>query len=133
VRLVLIDSSALIEFLRARSSPARLLVRDALLAEEAFITDAVILEVLAGARLDDVADTRRLLSACDYLGTWPRDDWEGAAAIYRRCRQEGFTPGSRIDCLITAVALRNAVPVLHHDADFDGIAACTGLEVVSGL
>ncbi len=131
--MVLVDSSALIEFLRARSSPARSLVRDALLAEEAFITDAVILEVLAGATLDDVADTRRLLYTCDYLGTWPRDDWEEAAAIYRRCRQQGFTPGSRIDCLITAVALRNAVPVLHHDADFDGIAACTGLEVVSGL
>ncbi len=56
------------------------------------ITDAVILEVLAGARLDDVADTRRLLYGCDYLGTWPRDDWEEAAAIFRRCRQQGFTP-----------------------------------------
>ena len=131
--MVLVDSSALIEFLRTRSSPAAAWSRDALLAEEACITDAVILEVLAGARLDDVADTRRLLYGCDYLATWPRDDWEEAAAIYRRCRQQGFTPSSRIDCLIAAVALRNAVPVLHHDADFDGIAACTGLEVVSGL
>ena len=40
-------------------------------------------------------------------------------------------PGST--AYIAAVALRNAIPVLHHDADFDGIAACTGLEVVSGL
>ena len=131
--MVLVDSSALIEFLGARSSPARSLVRAALLTEEACITDAVILEVLAGARLDDVADTRRLLYGCDYLATWPRDDWEEAAAIYRRCRQQGFTPSSRIDCLIAAVAVRSDVPVLHHDADFDGIAACTGLEVVSGL
>lgn len=62
-----------------------------------------------------------------------REDWEEAAAIFRRCRHVGFTPSSRIDCLVAAVALRNDVPVLHHDADFDGIAACTGLEVVSGL
>ena len=131
--MVLLDSSALIEFLRDNPSPAADLVDRALAVEEAAITDAVILEVLAGARVDDVADTRRLLYGCDYLATWPRDDWEEAAAIYRRCRQQGFTPSSRIDCLVAAVALRNDVPVLHHDADFDGIAACTGLEVVSGL
>jgi predicted nucleic acid-binding protein len=131
--VVLLDSSALIEFLRDNGSPAADLVDRALAVEEAAITDAVILEVLAGARVDDVADTRRLLHGCDYLATWPRDDWEEAAAIFRRCRHHGFTPSSRIDCLITAVALRNDVPVLHHDADFDGIAAWTGLEVVSGL
>ena len=109
------------------------MVDQAFATEDAFITDAVILEVLAGARPHEVADTRRLLYGCGYLGTWPRDDWEEAAAIFRRCRQQGVTPGSRIDCLIAAVALRNDVPVLHHDADFDRIAACTGLEVVSGL
>ena len=131
--MVLTDSSALIEFLRDNPSPAADLVDRALAVEEAAITDAVILEVLAGARVDDVTDTRRLLYGCDYLATWPRDDWEEAAAIHRRCRQQGFTPSSRIDCLVAAVALRNDVPVLHHDADFDGIAACTDLEVVSGL
>jgi predicted nucleic acid-binding protein len=32
-------------------------------------------------------------------------------------------------CLIAAVAIRNDVPVLHHDADFDVLARHTPLRV----
>ena len=34
-----------------------------------------------------------------------------------------------VDCLIAAVAIRNDVPVLHQDADFDVLARCTTLRV----
>ncbi len=33
------------------------------------------------------------------------------------------------DCLIAAVAIRNDVPVLHHDTDFDVLARYTPLRV----
>ncbi len=130
--MVLIDSSAWIEFLRDRPGRVTELVDQALRDDEAAITDAIILEVLAGARPHEVADARRLLWGCDYLGTWPRDDWESGASIFRRCRAQGFTPASLTDCLIAAVALRRDVAVLHHDADFDGIAVHTDLKVLSG-
>jgi predicted nucleic acid-binding protein len=130
---VLIDTSAWIEYLNNRPSPANALVRTALDNESDVITDPVIMEVLAGTPRADLRETRRLLYDSEYLGTWPRDDWEEAASIYRRCREQGLTPKSMIDCLIAAVAIRNDVAVLHHDAEFDRIAECTTLQVVSGL
>jgi predicted nucleic acid-binding protein len=33
------------------------------------------------------------------------------------------------DCLIAAVAIRNDVPVLHNDADFDTLARHTALQI----
>ena len=56
-------------------------------------------------------------------------DFEDAAALYRRCRQQGETVGKLIDCLIASVAIRSGAPVLHKDADFDAIARHTGLQI----
>jgi predicted nucleic acid-binding protein len=37
-----------------------------------------------------------------------------------------------LDCLIASVCVREDLPLLHADADFDRLAACTPLRVVSG-
>jgi predicted nucleic acid-binding protein len=50
------------------------------------------------------------------------EDYETAAALYRTCRRGGDTVRKLIDCLIGAVALREGVPILHADADFDALA-----------
>lgn len=51
-----------------------------------------------------------------------------AAEIYRRGRQKGYTIRSAADCLIASVAIRNQIPVLHQDRDFEVIARYTGLQ-----
>ena len=56
-------------------------------------------------------------------------DYEDAATIYRTCRRRGETLRKLIDCLIAAHALREHIPILHSDSDFDAIARHTQLQV----
>ena len=58
-------------------------------------------------------------------------DYDDAATLYRRCRQQGETVRKLIDCLIAAVAIRGGVPVLHNDRDFDVLARHTELQLDS--
>jgi predicted nucleic acid-binding protein len=53
-----------------------------------------------------------------------------AADIFRLGRRREITVRSPIDCLIAAIAIENAGPVLHQDRDFDAIARYTSLELV---
>jgi predicted nucleic acid-binding protein len=127
--LLLVDTSAWIEFLRDTGSAACLRVDDAIRREEVLTTDPVIFELMAGARAEHEDRLRRLLSEQDYEPFAPRTDWLDAAAIYRVCRRRGVTIRSHLDCLIAAVAIRRNVPVLHVDRDFGVIAECVPLSV----
>jgi predicted nucleic acid-binding protein len=122
--VILVDSSAWVEFLRATGSPAHLGLRAALQEEvELASTDVVVMEILAGAR--DEADRerlRRLLYGLDFLAVDGPADYERAAELYRLCRGRGETPRKLTDCLIAAVAIRNDAELLCADADFLTIA-----------
>ena len=87
------------------------------------------MEVLAGAR--DEAHLQALqgmLARASLLPVLPAD-YDDAAALYRHCRRRGSTIRQMLDCLIAAVAIRNGVPVLHDDRDFDALARHTELEL----
>ena len=61
--------------------------------------------------------------------------WEAfleAAEIYRQGGRKGYTIRSGVDCLIAAIAIRNAVPVWHQDRDFSAISSYTSLEAWGG-
>ena len=129
--MILIDTSAWIEFLRDTGS-AVCQRADDLLATEIATCDVVRMEVLAGARDEQhLQQLRRLLARASTLPTEPVD-YDAAAALYRTCRQRGHTVRKLIDCLIAAVAIRGNVPVLHRDADFDILAQHTDLQVDAG-
>jgi predicted nucleic acid-binding protein len=126
--VILVDTSAWIEFLRDTGSPICQRVDD-LLATEIATCDVVRMEVLAGARDEQhLQQLRRLLARASTLPTEPVD-YDAAAALYRTCRQRGHTVRKLIDCLIAAVAIRGNVPVLHRDADFDVLAQHTTLQI----
>jgi len=126
--VILIDTSAWIEFLRDTGSPVCNRV-DKLLAEDTAICDAVRMEVLAGARNEQhLHQLRRLLARATVLPIGPID-YDHAAAIYRQCRREGETVRKLIDCLIGAVAIRADTAILHRDADFDVLARHTELRI----
>jgi predicted nucleic acid-binding protein len=129
--VILVDTSAWIEFLRDTGSPVCQRVDD-LLATEIATCDVVRMEVLAGARDEQhLQQLRRLLARASTLPTEPVD-YDAAAALYRNCRQRGHTVPKLIDCLIAAVAIRGNVPVLHRDADFDILAQHTPLQADAG-
>jgi predicted nucleic acid-binding protein len=126
--LILIDTSAWIEFLRNTQSPVCERV-DTLLASRIATCDAVRMEVLAGARdQEHLEQLRRLLARATLLPT-ESIDFDTAAAVYRSCRSQGKTVRKLIDCLIAAVAIRANVPILHMDQDFTAIAAATDLRI----
>ena len=87
------------------------------------------MEVLAGARDEDHLESLRGTLARPVLLPTYRTDYDDAAALYRRCRRQGATIRSLLDCLVAAVAIRNGVPVLYNDRDFDALARHTDLQV----
>lgn len=128
--MILVDSSAWIEFLRDTGSSTSRKV-DQLLGTEIATCEPVWLEVLSGARDEShLSDLRGLLASTILVSTLS-SDYEEASAIYRACRRGGETPRSLMDCLIAAITIRVDATLLHADADFDAIARCTVLKTQS--
>jgi predicted nucleic acid-binding protein len=132
--VILVDSSAWVEFLRATGGRAHLRLRSALREGDALAcTDPIVMEILAGARDDADRDRlRRLLYGLEFLAVDGPVDYESAAELYRLCRSRGETPRKLTDCLIAAVAIRNDAELLCEDADFLVIARHVPLRLATG-
>jgi predicted nucleic acid-binding protein len=131
--VILVDSSAWVEFLRGTGSSTHHRLRSALQDGEGVAwTDVVALEILAGARDDADRDRlRRLLYGQHFLGVDGPADYESAAELYRLCRRSEETPHRLVDCLIAVVAIRNDVELLCCDADFQVIARHAPLRLLA--
>jgi predicted nucleic acid-binding protein len=129
--VILADTSAWVEYLRATGSPVHLRLRDMIEGESDLrTTEVVMMELLAGATTPErVTQLRRLLGRFDVLPVEGLADYEAAAALYRRCRAGGETVRKLTDCLIAAVAMRHGATLLHRDHDFEVIARHTPLRV----
>jgi len=128
--MILIDTSAWIEYFRATGSPAAIEVRRLLSseAEPIVMCEPVAMEILAGAAEEDrYAKLERLVNGLPSLKIDDALDFRSAAVIYRSARRVGQTIRSINDCLIAAIALRHGARVIHRDADFEVIAAITDL------
>lgn len=124
--MILIDTSAWVEFLRATDSPVDHRVQRAL-SDDVATCDPVRMELLAGAHGDQELDiVRRLLSRAIHLSARP-SDYDDAALLYRRARTSGLTVRRQIDCLIAAIAIREDAAILHADRDFTALAECSDL------
>ena len=127
--MILIDTSAWVEFLRGTHHRAAAQVVDALCGDIA-VCDPIRMEVLSGARDDrNLSDLRRLLDRATILPT-TSVHYEDAARLYRTGRAAGLTVRRHMDCLIAAVAIAHEVPVLHADRDFDALAQVSPLVTV---
>jgi predicted nucleic acid-binding protein len=126
--LIVIDSSAWIEYLRDTESAVCRCVED-LLDGDMAICDPIRMEILAGARDDrHLSSLRRLLAMATILPTTPAH-YEEAASLYRRCRRAGETVRKLPACLIASVAIEARAAILHSDADFDVLARHSALEI----
>ena len=124
--MIVIDTSAWIEFLRDTGGPVCIRV-DQLLEDDIATCDPIRMEVLAGARDErHLVNLRRLLARASVIPTQPTD-YEEAAALYRICRRNGETVRKLIDCLIASITIRAGLPILHADADFEVLARHTDL------
>jgi predicted nucleic acid-binding protein len=130
--LIVVDTSVWLDLFRDRgTAQVELLVE--LLEQDANVglTDLVLTELLQGAR--EGRQARRLewrVGVLDVLRLESLDDYRRAASLYRRSRDAGLTVSKTVDCLIASVCVREHVAILHNDADFDRLAACTELQTV---
>lgn len=130
--MILADTSAWIEYDRATGSRTDSTLTSLIAAGHAELasTEPVLMEVLAAARDDrSHADLRRLLTSFRWLPTDPVADFEGAAKIYRSCRDAGITPRGLIDCMVANIAIRTGSQLLAADGDFAAMATVVPLQL----
>lgn len=127
--MILADTSAWVEYDRATGSGVhRRLAGLIRTGGELAVTEPVIMEVLAGARSDArETDLRRLLARFELLHFDSAVDFDGAVALYRRCRVAGVTPRGMVDCMIAAVAWRYGATLLSFDVDLERVAQVAGI------
>jgi hypothetical protein len=131
--VIAVDTSVWIDFFAGRDTPQvayllRCLGRG---NGDVALTDLILTEILQGLRTD--ADVRRVdehLSVFEVLRLRDLSDFRLGAALYRSARRQGVTIRRTSDCLIAAVCIRDRVPLLHADNDFDHLAKVTDLRVV---
>ncbi|MGY6499824.1 MAG: type II toxin-antitoxin system VapC family toxin [Acidimicrobiales bacterium] len=129
--MILVDTSAWVEFDRATGSPVDRRLTDLIAGGgPVAVTEPVVMEVVAGARNSRREDDlRRLLSRFALLRFDPVADFDGAARIYRDCRRAGITPRGLIDCMIVAVARRHGASLLAVDVDMVRMAGVVDVDV----
>lgn len=129
--MIAVDTSVWINYFGGRPTPSvvelrRLLAQDLRPA----LTDLVLTELLQGVRSDRDRDRlERRLSYFPVLRLGHLTDFRRSADLYRHARRQGITIRSTVDCLIASVCIREAVPILHDDADFDRLASVSPLVV----
>lgn len=131
--MILVDTSAWVEFDRASGSPTDERVTELISSDaDIAVTEPILMEVLAGARSDQAsASLRHLLTSFRWIPADARADFEAAARVYGLCRRSGVTPRGLIDCMIAAIALRSDSSILAADADFDRIASVVPIRIDS--
>ena len=124
-RLILVDTSVLIDLFKGRSNSKVELLESAILQNLPFgISSYTYQEVLQGSR-DEVEYQKvkdYLSSQVLYFLPEVIDTYEKAAYMYYQLRRQGVTPRSTIDILIMLTAIENNLYLLHNDKDFDIIA-----------
>ncbi len=127
--LILVDTSAWIEFLWRAGSPVADMV-DRILAEDlAAITGVIRAELLQGARSDREFDELDvLLSAC-HACPEPPDLWDRVARLGRALRRKGIFGAGIPDMIVGVTAVHNGTRLLALDRHFEDIASVIPLEL----
>ncbi|HAP76017.1 MAG TPA: VapC toxin family PIN domain ribonuclease [Acidimicrobiaceae bacterium] len=131
--MLVADTSAWVEYLRRTESPAHHALRAAVARDEVVLPEPVKAELLVGARSSaEFRDLQRMLDGLPVALVHPRDDFDAAVDVYRRCRAVGITPRGLVDCLLAAMVLRSDHSLLHSDRDLTSIASVMGIPVAAG-
>ena len=122
--MILIDTSAFIEFLNKTGSPFDREIESLISSnEDTAIADIVLTEVLQGIREDkDYLEVKQSLLSFSIYSLKSVDSFVAAADLYRKCRKKGHTIRNTVDLLIAQIAIENDLILLHNDRDFDTLA-----------
>ncbi|SMM97913.1 PIN domain protein [uncultured Candidatus Thioglobus sp.] len=119
--MYLTDTSIWIDLFNSKATP---LTIQKFNNNELCLTSLVYFEIFQGIKTPKLHKKIQniLLQQTFYYLHDELNSYEQAAEIYRKCRQNGITPRSTIDCLIVQCAIENNLILLHNDRDFSKIA-----------
>ena len=122
--MIVVDTSAWIALLRRSEGPIdRALARLIETRAEIAVTEAVVMELLAGARsAREERRLRALVLGFPVLPLGGLPDFEAAAQIFNTCHRAGETLRSIVDCLVAVPTMLAGATLLHADRDFETIA-----------
>ena len=126
--MIVVDSSVWIDYFR-NTATAEVERLDALLGSEPVaIGDIILPEVLQGFDSDRAFDqTRRLLERLELIEIVGRETAIQAVQNFRALRARGVTVRKTIDTLIATRCIRDGLPLLYSDRDFDPFVEHLGL------
>jgi predicted nucleic acid-binding protein len=127
--MILIDTSAWIDFLRRQGDPV-IKSRVAAYVEmgDAAYCGPIEFELLAGARPREVKDVQAGLGFSTLLD-FPPACWQRAAGMQKMLRSKGVTV-PRDDVFVAAAALHHGVPVFSHDPHFPLMRDKGGMDLI---
>jgi len=129
--LILIDTTAWIDFFAAKSASHVKTLEDLIQKKEDICICGIILtEVLQGIKEEnELKKTKDIFTSLLFL-PMSYETFLSAAEIYRGLRQKGITIRKSMDCMIASVAIEFSIPLLHNDKDFKPIEKHFGLNVI---
>ncbi|HPQ40742.1 MAG TPA: PIN domain nuclease [bacterium] len=129
--MILIDTSAWIDYFNGIENPTTALVDKILNEEPVLIGDLIYCELLQGFKTDDkYSEVKELLSNLMHVEMVGFEIAEKAAINYRRLRKKGITIRKTMDIIIATFCVENKVALIHKDRDFDIAAEPLGLTIL---
>ncbi|GAB6042725.1 type II toxin-antitoxin system VapC family toxin [Endothiovibrio diazotrophicus] len=126
--MILVDSSVWIDYFNGRPTLQTDHLDRLLGTHPVAAGDLILTEVLQGFRDDrHYATAKRLLTTVTLYQLVDRDTALLAADHYRTLRKRGITVRKTIDTLIATFCIRNDLPLLHADKDFEPFTVHLGL------
>lgn len=125
------DTSVLIDSIRGRRTEQVSKFERLVAADEVMLGDLVLSEFLRG--FDNEAESRHVHAT---LQGFPVVELCGetiaveAARNFRHLRALGVTVRKTVDLIIGTYCIRNSLPLLHNDRDFDAMERHLGLKVL---
>ena len=122
--MILIDTSAFIDFLNRTGSREDALIEQLIRNnEDIVLADITLTEILQGIKTDrEYSQVKASLLTFPILSLKSPESYIAAAELFRKCRKKGFTIRSTVDLLIAQIAIEHNATLIHKDRDFEAIA-----------
>ena len=130
--MIVVDSSVWIDYFNGKVTRQTNLLNVLLGRELIVMGDLILTEVLQGFRRDrDFRKAKELLDTLICRQMLGKDLAVRSAQNYRRLRRKGVTVRKTIDVIVATFCIRNRLPLLHSDKDFEPMAKHLKLETIA--
>jgi len=129
--MILIDTSAWIDYFNGIDNPTTELLDKTLETEPILIGDLIYCELLQGFKTEEkFNEVKELLSNLMSVDLVGLEIAEKAALNYRKLRKQGITIRKTIDIIIATFCVENKVSLIHKNRDFEFMVESLGLMIV---